>query len=79
MAYNICINCGTNLNFLIKDYISQQLYFENEINKIPNISDEKKNEYKKYYNNLFFIKYNIDRLCCRQFFISYIDYCPSIF
>lgn len=68
MAFNICVNCGTNLNHILGVY---EYELENYKANIENEED------LKYFNNLIFIKYNIDRLCCRTFIISFIDYVPS--
>ncbi len=68
MAFNICVNCGTNLNHILGVY---EYELENYKANIENEED------LKYSNNLIFIKYNIDRLCCRTFIISFIDYVPS--
>ena len=73
MAYNICVNCGTNLNHLLSRWTYEFEIYKHVL-KSENI-DEK--EYEKYFANLFFLKYNIDRLCCRTFFLSFNDYIPS--
>lgn len=83
MAYNVCVNCGTNLNHLLTHWTYElELYKQNlkdSINKETNVNNDESiiKEYEKYYPNLFFLKYNVDRLCCKTFFLSFIDYIPS--
>lgn len=92
MAFNVCVNCGTNLNHVLGVY---EIEFEkykiacDAYNK--NLTDNRSNQTAvdqgyaflienndlKYFNNLFFVKYNIDRICCRTFIISFLDYVPS--
>jgi len=78
MAYNICI-CGTNHNFYISRFINEKIVFDKLVEEKNKDDIDLITEEKSYYTNMFFFKYNIDRICCRQFYISYIDYCPSIF
>lgn len=74
MAYNVCDGCGTNLNHILGLY---ELEMENFRIKLQEKTGESSPEQLKYFNNLFFLKHNIDRLCCRTFFISFLDYVPS--
>lgn len=78
MAYNICVNCGTNLNHILTNYIHQKEMFKTKVkNTFTNLSDSEIEDKCTYFNNLFFLKYNVDRICCRAFFISFNDYIPS--
>lgn len=107
MTYNICENCGTNWNFIIKRYIEEKQYYEHMVDQYYDKMDDQtlqqlgqqlemptifklfqnkdlvanmaKKKDKEFFNNLFFVKYNIDRLCCRRLLITYIDYCPTNF
>lgn len=72
MAYNVCVNCGTNLNHMLGVYEIDMEIFKQELEKAS--LDDK---LVLYFNNLFFLKHNIDRICCRAFFLSFIDYVPS--
>lgn len=71
MAFNVCVNCGTNLNHMLSVYEIEMENYKIECTKNGTPDDV------KYFNNLFFVKYNIDRICCRTFFISFLDYIPS--
>lgn len=72
MAYNICVNCGTNLNHILGIYEFDMERFRQEL-----INESLEEKLMLYFNNLFFLKHNIDRICCRTFFLSFIDYVPS--
>lgn len=77
MAYNVCVNCGTNLNHILGVYEKEMEKYRITIINDENMTQDEKDTRIKYFNNLFFIKYNIDRICCRTFFISFLDYVPS--
>jgi len=82
MAYNICINCGTNLNHYLKLFIYEKETFEKILIKEFNedriyLSEQEIKEKCSYFTNMFILKHNIDRLCCRSVFITFNDYVPS--
>lgn len=77
MAFNVCVNCGTNLSHVLGVY---EIEMENYLiqlrsNKQPENNTQK--DEKEYFNNLFFVKHHIDRMCCRAYIISFLDYIPS--
>ena len=50
MAYNVCVNCGTNLNHFLKIFIYEREIFEKMlINEFPN---DTKEQIKEKYNYL---------------------------
>lgn len=78
MAYNICVNCGTNLNHLLAIYVSERETFKTKLRKeFPDEPENRIHEMFLYFTNLFFVKANIDRICCRAFFITFNDYVPN--
>jgi hypothetical protein len=78
MAYNICVNCGTNLNHFLKIFVYEREAFEKMlINEFPNDTKEQIKEKNNYFTNMFILRHNIDRICCRSVFITFNDYVPS--
>jgi hypothetical protein len=84
MAYNVCVNCGFNLNLILYNYLIEKRAVFNELfayhsNKhghdeaLKLVQDDMRS-----FNNIFFVKYSIDRLCDRGFLIGYIDYQATI-
>lgn len=75
MCYNICVNCGTNLNHLLAIFIIEKEMFKSKVKNA--LGEDELEENVKLFNNLFFVKNDVDRLCCRAFFITFNDYVPS--
>jgi DNA-directed RNA polymerase subunit N (RpoN/RPB10) len=47
------------------------------INEFPNDTKEQIKEKNNYFTNMFILRHNIDRICCRSVFITFNDYVPS--
>lgn len=71
----MCVGCGTNLSNYLSRWSYEYEIYKYELRK--QFSEEEVKEYELRYANLFFLKYNIDRECCRRFFITFNDYIPS--
>lgn len=84
MAFNVCVNCGTNLNHMLGVYEIEMENYKIQCNNSNTAATQLDSTFTDstegpftYFNNLFFLKHNIDRICCRTFFISFLDYIPS--
>lgn len=72
MGFGICPGSGHNLNVILVKYIISVNNLRKKLEDFHSSNKEKINEdLINHHDNLFFLKYMIERPCCRHYIMTF--------